>query len=187
MVNMAVAFSQLDEKVLIVDCDLRKPRLHRIFKVKNLEGLSGYLTGKVSLKDAIQETAVGNVWLLPSGIIPPNPAELLNSKKMKEMMEEVKEAFDVILLDTTPVLAVIDADIVSSLADSLVFIIKAGEIARKPFLNAVEELRRAKAKIIGVLFNELKVRRGDYHFMDYYRYYRHGYYGEEEKRINNQE
>ena len=181
VVNMAVAFSQLEEKVLVIDADLRKPRLHRIFKVRTLGGLSGYLTGKVSLKDAIQKTSVENIWLLPSGVIPPNPSELLNSKKMKEMMEKVKEAFDVILLDTAPVLAVIDAVIVSSLADSVVFLIKAGEVARKPFLNAVEELRRAKAKIIGVLFNELKVRRGDYHFMDYYRYYRHGYYGEEEK------
>ncbi|TES85913.1 MAG: polysaccharide biosynthesis tyrosine autokinase, partial [Candidatus Aminicenantes bacterium] len=145
VVNMAVAFSQLEEKVLIIDADLRKPRLHRIFKVRNLGGLSGYLTGKVSLKDAIQKTSVENIWLLPSGVIPPNPSELLNSKKMKKMMEEVKEAFDVILLDTTPVLAVIDAVIVSSIADSVVFLIKAGEVARKPFLNAVEELRRAKA------------------------------------------
>ncbi|NIO49358.1 MAG: polysaccharide biosynthesis tyrosine autokinase [Candidatus Aminicenantes bacterium] len=181
VVNMAVAFSQLEEKVLIIDADLRKPRLHRIFKVRNLGGLSGYLTGKVSLKDAIQKTSVENIWLLPSGVIPPNPAELLNSKKMKKMMEEVKGAFDVILLDTAPVLAVIDAVIVSSLADSVVFLIKAGDVARKPFLNAVGELRGAKAKIIGVLFNELKLRRGDYHFMDYYRYYRHGYYREEEK------
>ncbi len=187
VVNMAVAFSQLEEKVLIIDADLRKPRLHRIFKVGNLGGLSGYLTGKVSLKDAIQKTSVENIWLLPSGIIPPNPAELLNSKKMKEMMEEVKEAFDVILIDTAPVLAVIDAVIVSSIADSTVFIIKAGEVARKPFLNAVEELRRAKVKIIGVLFNELKVKKGDYHFMDYYRYYRHGYYGEEEKQVKSKE
>jgi capsular exopolysaccharide synthesis family protein len=187
VVNMAVAFSQLEEKVLIIDADLRKPRLHRIFKVRNLGGLSAYLTGKVSLEDAIQKTSVGNIWLLPSGVIPPNPSELLNSKKMKKMMEEVKEAFDVILIDTTPVLAVIDAVIVSSIADSTVFIIKAGEIARKPFLSAVEELRRAKVKIMGVIFNELKVKKGDYHFMDYYRYYRHGYYGEEEKQTNSKQ
>jgi len=186
-VNMAVAFSQLEERVLIIDADLRKPRLHRIFKVRNLEGLSGYLTGKVSLKDAIQKTSVENIWLLPSGIIPPNPAELLNSKKMKEMMEEVKEAFDVILLDTTPVLAVIDAVIVSSIADSTMLIIKAGEVAHKPFLNAVEELKRSKVKIIGVVFNKLKVGKRDYHYMDYYRYYRHGYYGEEEKQTNSKE
>jgi capsular exopolysaccharide synthesis family protein len=187
VVNMAVAFSQLEKKVLIIDADLRKPRLHRIFKVRNLGGLSGYLTGKVSLKDAIQKTSVGNIWLLASGIIPPNPSELLNSKKMKKMMEGIKEAFDVILLDTAPVLAVIDAVIVSSIADSTVLIIKAGEVMRKPFLTAVEELRRAKAKIIGVLFNELKVKKGDYHFMEYYRYYRHGYYGEEEKQTNSKQ
>ena len=179
--NMAVAFSQLDKRVLVVDADLRKPRLHRIFKVSNLGGLSGYLTGKVSLKDAIQKTSVENIWLLPSGIIPPNPAELLNSDKMKKMMEGVREAFDVILLDTTPVLAVIDAVIVSSIADCTVFIIKADDIARKPFLSAVEELKRARVKIIGVLFNELKVGKRDYHFRDYYRYYRDPHYGEDER------
>ena len=187
VVNMAVAFSQLEKRVLIIDADLRKPRLHRVFNARNLGGLSGYLTGKVSLKDAIQKTSVGNIWLLPSGIIPPNPAELLNSKKMKEMMKEVKEAFDIILIDTTPVLAVIDAVIVSSIADSTMLIIKAGEVAHKHFLNAVEELKRSKVKIIGVLFNKLKVGKRDYHFMDYYRYYRHGYYGEEEKQTNSKD
>jgi len=98
---------------------------------------------------------------------------------MKEMMEEVKNIFDVILIDTTPVLSVIDAVIVSSLVESTVFVIKAGEAQRKPFLNAVGELRRARTKIIGVVFNELKVRKGDYSFMDYYRYYRNDYYTEE--------
>lgn len=185
VVNMAVAFAQLKEKVLVVDSDLRKPRLHRIFKVRNNTGLSAYLTGKVSLGEAIQKTSIENIWILPSGLIPPNPSELLNSKKMKEMMEEVKKRFDIVFLDTTPVLAVIDAVIVSSLADSTVLVIKAGKITRKPFLNTVDELRRAKAKIIGVLFNQLKVKRGDYYFMDYYRYYRQHYYGEEEKQKNN--
>jgi len=77
------------------------------------------------------------------------------------------------------VLAVIDAVIVSSLADSTIFIVKTDKTTRKPFLNAVEELTRAKAKIIGVMFNDVNVKRGDYHFMDYYRYYRYHYYGEE--------
>jgi capsular exopolysaccharide synthesis family protein len=180
VVNMAVAFSQLEEKVLLIDTDLRRPRLHRVFKIKNDGGLSGYLAGKVSLEDAIQKTSIENIWILPSGLIPPNPAELLNSKKMKEMMEKVKDVFDVILVDAPPVLAVIDAVIVSSVVDCTVLVVKAGEIARKPFLNAVEELKRARATIIGVVFNNLKVGKGDYHFMDYYRYYRYHYYGEEE-------
>jgi succinoglycan biosynthesis transport protein ExoP len=187
VVNMAVAFSQLEERVLIIDADLRKPRLHRIFKVRNLRGLSGYLTGNASLEDAIQETSVENIWVLPSGLTPPNPTELLNSKKMMEMMEGVKNIFDVILVDSTPVLPVIDAVVVSSLVDSTVFVIKAGELKHKPFLNAVDELRQVKVKIIGVLFNELKMTRGDYSFMNYYRYYRQHYYGEEEKQTSSKQ
>jgi len=178
--NIAVSFSQLSKKVLLIDSDLRRPRLHRVFKVRNTSGLSGYLTGKVSFEEAIQKTSVENIWILPSGLIPPYPAELLNSKKMKEMLGEVRERFDIILLDTTPVLGVIDAVIVSSIVDSAVLVIKAGETSKKPFLNAIDELRMAKTKILGVVFNSLKVSRGDYNFMDYYRYYRH-YYTDTEK------
>ncbi|MHA2052190.1 MAG: GumC family protein [Candidatus Hodarchaeales archaeon] len=173
--NMAVSFSQLSEKVLVIDSDLRRPRLHRIFKVRNSTGLSGYLTGKVSLEEAIQRTSVNNVWILPSGLIPPYPAELLNSKKMREMLQELKSRFDFMLLDTTPVLGVSDAVIVSSIVDSSVLVMKAGETAKKPFLNAIEELRKTKTKILGVVFNHLKVSKGDYSYMDYYRYYRHYY------------
>lgn len=173
--NLAVSFSQLSEKVLVIDSDLRRPRLHQIFKSRNSKGLSGYLTGKVSLEEAIQKTSVDNVWILPSGLIPPYPAELLNSKKMREMLQELKSSFDFILLDTTPVLGVIDAVIVSSIVDSAVLVIKAGETGKKPFLNAIGELRMAKTKILGVVFNCLKVSKGDYSYMDYYRYYRHYY------------
>jgi succinoglycan biosynthesis transport protein ExoP len=179
--NMGVAFAQLGERVLLIDSDLRKPRLHQIFRTKKSGGLSKYLTGKISLKDAIQKTSIENVYILPSGVVPPNPSELLNSIKMKDMMEEVKDGFDFTLIDTPPVLAVIDSLIVSSLADATIFVIKAGETSRRPFLNAVNELQRARAKIIGVLFNGLKVRKGDYYFMDYYRYYQYDYhrYGSE--------
>ena len=181
-INTAVAFSQLKEKVLLVDSDLRKPRLHRIFEVKNAGGLSGYLTGKVSIEDAIKKTNVKNVWLIPSGPIPPDPAELVNSGKMKELMEEAKKKFDVVLFDTPPILAVVDAVIISSFTDSIVFIIHAGKTAQKPFLQAVEEMKKAKAKIIGVLFNEAKIKGAGY-YSPYYRYsrYRYRYYGEEER------
>jgi len=166
--------------VLVLDTDLRKPRLHRIFKARNIAGLSGYLTGKVSLEEAIQKTSIENIWLLPSGPIPPNSAELLNSTRMKELMEEVKERFDVVLLDTPPVLAVVDAVIISSIVDSTVCIIQAGKTIRKPFLHSVEELRRAKTKIMGVLFNEVKAKSEDYS-SPYYHYYRSHYYEHEER------
>jgi succinoglycan biosynthesis transport protein ExoP len=179
--NMAVAFSQLDEKVLVVDGDLRKPRLHRIFKVKNIGGLSGYLTGKVSIEDAIQKTNVENIWLIPSGPIPPNPAELLNSNRMKELLSQVKKEFDVVLLDAPPLLAVVDGVIISSFGDSIVFIIQAGKTTLKPFLQALEELKRAKAKVIGVLFNEVEAK-GERYYSPFYHYYHYrSHYYEEEK------
>jgi len=177
VVNMAVSF-----KVLVIDSDLRKPRLNRIFKARNVAGLSNYLSGKIDLKDAIQKTSIKNIWILPSGPIPPNPAELLNSKKMKEMIGELRKGFDVVLLDTPPILAVIDSVIVSSLADCAIVVVSVGKIKRKPFINAVEELRRAKVKIIGAVLNGLKIDKGDYYYMDYYRYYRQSYYGEEEEK-----
>ena len=177
LVNLAVAFSQLDKKVLVIDSDLRKPRLHRIFKIRNVGGFSGYLTGKLELNDAIQMTAINNIWLLPSGPVPPNPSELLNSSKMKEMLDSVKNIFDVVLLDTPPVLASIDAVIVSVLVDSTVLVLKAGEITQKPFVTAVDELKRANAKISGVIFNGLKNSEGKYFYRSNYPYYRYGYYG----------
>jgi len=177
LVNLAVAFSQLDKKVLVIDSDLRKPRLHRIFKIRNVGGFSGYLTGKLELNDAIQMTAVKNIWLLPSGPVPPNPSELLNSDRMKEMLESVKNIFDIVLLDTPPVLASIDAVIVSILVDSTVMVLKAGEITQKPFVTAVEELKRANAKMSGVIFNGLKSSEGKYFYRSNYPYYRYGHYG----------
>ncbi len=174
--NMAVAFAQLEKKVLLIDSDLRKPRLHRIFKTENQKGLSGYLTGKIKLGDSIKTTSVENIWLLSSGLIPPNPAELLNSKKMNMLIENVQKDFDVVLIDSPPVLAVVDAVIVASLVDTTVFVIKAGETTYRNFAGALEQLKKGKADIAGVVFNEVKVGKGGYSYMSYYNYSRAGYY-----------
>ncbi len=172
--NLAISFSQLEGKVLLIDADLRKPRLHKVFKVKNLVGLSSYLTGKVSFEEAVQKTAVENIWMVPSGPHPPNPAELLNSKRMKDLLSFVKERFDHILIDSPPVLAVIDPVIVSSLADCTVFVVRAGKTTRKPMAKAVEEIRKSKAEIVGVVFNEVKIgRQGQ--GGPYYHYYQYEY------------
>ncbi|MGB8953097.1 MAG: polysaccharide biosynthesis tyrosine autokinase [Candidatus Aminicenantales bacterium] len=176
LANLAISFSQLGEKVLAVDADLRKPRLHKIFKVRNINGLSGYLKGRVALEEAIQKTAIHNFWLLPSGPLPPNPAELLNSRMMKELIRILKEKFNVVLIDTPPVLAVIDPVIVSSLTDSTVIVLRMGKTMRRPFLKTVEELRKAKADIIGVIFNEAKLRRDGY----YLPYFQYEYYQEKD-------
>ncbi len=175
--NMAVSFAQLKERVLLIDADMRKPRQHRIFKVPNTGGLSGYLTGKVKFEDAVKKTNIENIWLIPSGPIPPNPAELLNSERMKTMLEELKNGFDVILIDTPPIRAVIDPVIVSAMTDTTIFIVEAGKTNDKAFMQSFEDLKRAKSKVAGVVFNEAKLTRGGYYSGYRYKYGRYGHYG----------
>jgi succinoglycan biosynthesis transport protein ExoP len=159
LANLAISFAQLGDKVLAIDADLRKPRLAKVFQVRNTTGLSGILTGRATVEDAVQKTAIDNLWVLPGGPHPPNPAELLNSRRMKELLVQLKEQFRVILIDLPPVLAVIDPVIVSSMADCTVLVIKTGKATRKPLLKTIEELRKAKAAIIGVIFNDAKARK----------------------------
>jgi capsular exopolysaccharide synthesis family protein len=170
--NLAVSFAQLEGKVLLIDADLRKPRLGKIFNLRSVNGLSSFLAGKSAFDEVVQKTAVENVWAIPSGPHPPNPAELLNSARMKELLAEAKERFAVVLLDTPPVLAVIDPVIVSSLVDSTVFVVRAGRTTRRPLVRAVEEVRKSKADIIGVVFNEVRIGRQGigtpfYHYYQY--------------------
>ncbi len=170
--NLAVSFAQLEGKVLLIDADLRKPRLSKIFNLRNVNGLSSYLAGKGAFEEVVQKTSIENIWTIPSGPHPPNPAELLNSKRMKDLLAEAKEKFNIVLLDTPPVLAVIDPVIVASLADSTVFVVRAGKTTRRPLVRAIEEIRKSKADIIGVVFNEVRIGRQGigtpfYHYYQY--------------------
>ena len=183
VVNAAVSFSQLEKRVLLIDGDLRKPRCHKVFKVKNKEGLSSYLIGNAGLAEAVRKTAIDNLYLIPCGPKPPNPAELLNSQRMKELIQEAKEKFDFVLIDSPPIMAVIDGVITSSVADGAVFIIQAGKTPRKAFLKSVEKLRNSNVHIIGVLFNEARIEKRSSYYNSYYQY--HYYYsGEDEKGPN---
>ena len=178
--NMAVAFSQLGLNVLIVDADMRKPKLHRIFEVKSTRGLTGYLTGKISLKECVFKTTIDNIWLIPAGPIPPNPSELIDSQPMKAMIEELKKGFDVILFDTPPLLAVVDPIIIGSIVDATVLIVQSGKTIEKAFMGAAEELARGKVKIMGVIFNGMRLDKEDYYYSKYYKSsYRYRGYGDE--------
>ena len=171
--NMAVAFAQLNKRVVVIDADLRKPRLHTIFKVENVKGLTSYLTGKYSLKETALKTHVENVWLMPSGPIPPNPAELLDSDKMKLLLDGIKKDIDFVLLDTPPALAVVDSLIIGSLVDGIVLVVQPEKTTKKPFIAAVEQLRQSQAEILGVVFNKSTIHTGRYY--DRQSYYRHYY------------
>ena len=160
--NIAISFAQMGERVLAVDADLRKPRLHKIFQVRNAVGLSDVLTGRVDLAEAVQKTPIAHFSLLPSGPHPPNPAELLNSKKMKELLSIVRESYEIILVDLPPVLAVVDPVIVAAMADMTILVLKTGKTTRKPLLRAIDQLAKAKARIAGVIFNDAEMKKGDF-------------------------
>ncbi len=166
--NLAVSFSQLNQKVLLIEADLRRPRLHEIFKVRRIKGMSNYLAGQTPLIEAAQASPIENIWVLPCGPLPPNPAELLNSPKMKDLIDEAKQIFDVVLIDTPPLLAVVDPLIVASTADGVALVVQANKTARKPFARAVEELRRSNARIIGVILNDVRMTRQDFYYRNYY-------------------
>jgi len=169
--NVAISFAQLDKKVLLIDGDMRRSRLHKVFKVRNINGLSSYLTGKIDFEKAVQQTPVQNLYMISSGPIPPNPAELLNSQRMKTLIEEAKKSFDFVLIDSPPVLAVIDPIILSSMSDSTILVVRQGKTNKKAFVKAVEELQKGASRIIGVIFNEVKLSQsGKYYASGYYKY-----------------
>jgi len=170
--NIAISFAQLGDRVLAIDGDLRKPRLHTIFKVRNAVGLSDFLAGRSGLEEIVQKTAIDHFWLIPSGPHPPNPAELLNSKKLGDLLAAVRERFDIILIDLPPVLAVIDPVIVSALADMTLIVLKTGQTTRKMLTRTLQELQRAKARISGIILNDSRARRnGQYTPYFQYEYY----------------
>jgi len=169
--NLAVSFAQLEKIVLVVDADLRKPRIHKIFDMPNDRGLSSYLTGFDSLENVVRDSSVKNICVLPAGPIPPNPSEILNSRKMSDLIEKLKSGFDVILFDTPPILTVIDGVILSSKSDAVLFVVKAGETNSKHFLDAVESIRRVKGSVKGAVFNQMDLNKDGYNYKAYFSYY----------------
>jgi len=175
--NTAVAFAQLGKRVVVIDADLRRPRMHRLFNVRNTKGLSGFLTEKDSIEEILQKTSVENVWLIPSGPVPPNPAELLESERMKNLLAGIKKEIDFVLIDTPPVLAVVDSLIIGATAGSVILITQPEKTNRNAFVSSVERLKQSNAKIVGVIFNKTAPRTKQYHDKSYYY---EGYYSSQE-------
>ncbi|NMO95705.1 CpsD/CapB family tyrosine-protein kinase [Paenibacillus lemnae] len=153
--NLAIAYAQEGKKVLLIDADLRKPSLHRIFSQMNHQGLSTLLEGYTSVQDAIQSTDFDHLYLLPSGPVPANPSELIDSAAMEELMELLKEQYDVILVDTPSVLSVSDAVIVSSLCDGVIMVAASGKVRKEHLKKAREQLDHVQAKMLGVVLNRV--------------------------------
>jgi capsular exopolysaccharide synthesis family protein len=161
--NLALSFAQNEKKVIIVDCDLRKPSVHKNFKISNLTGLSEVLIGKESLDDVIQSRNE-NLDILTSGKIPPNPAEMLSSSAMTNLIENLKEKYDMVILDSAPLQAVTDAQILSTKADGTILVIRAQRTSKESVIEAKNLLTKVGANIIGTVLHAVENTRGKYYY-----------------------
>lgn len=164
--NLAVVFAQQGKKVLLVDADMRKPTVHYTFRLDNIFGLTNILTKQRKLTDTYQATEIDNLYVLSCGPIPPNPAELLASQAMDELLKDAYQTFDMILFDTPPVLAVTDAQILASKANGTILVVHSQKTITDAAIKAKELLQSANSKLLGVVLNQRKQK--DSHYYYYY-------------------
>ncbi len=169
--NTAVSLAQLGASVLVIDCDMRRPTLHKVFNVDYSMGLSTYLSRDVDIDKLIQPLPVANVSILPSGSIPPNPAELISSERMKELLLKLSERYDHILIDSPPLINVTDPVILSTMVDGVILVVHGGKSTRDVVRRARQELSSVGARIFGVVLNNVDLRKDGYSDYYYNRYY----------------
>ncbi len=169
--NLASVYSQMEKRVLFVDADLRKPMLHRTFNVSNDTGLSTILASKTeitNLNNIIMQGPNSNLYLLPTGPIPPNPAELLASKRMQFLMRRLEDYFDLIIYDTPPVLPVTDSQIIASQVDGVVVVVRYNYTTKNTIRQTKEKLDAVDANILGYVLNAVKGEHEEYSYGEYY-------------------
>lgn len=169
--NLAVVMAQAGSKTILIDCDQRKPSIHKVFGLSNKCGLSNILADEVELKDAVYKTQVDNLEILCSGTRPPNPAEILSSEKMKGFLQGLKERYDSIIIDTPPIVAVTDAQLLSTYVDGCVLVIASGQTDRGAVIKAKGLLDKVGAKILGIVLNKVDTSNKGYYGARYYNYY----------------
>ena len=177
--NLAITLAQMGSKVVLVDTDLRRPVIHSIFGHKKEEGLTNYMMDQIPIEKVIKGTIIDNLKIITSGVLPPNPSELLGSKKMEDLIAYLKENFDLILFDSPPVIAVTDAAVLSTKVDCVFLVVSSGQTNKDAIARATTLLENVKARVLGVVLNNV-----DYdnnYGSSYYQYY-HYYYGAQSKR-----
>jgi len=181
-VNISVMLSQLGGTVLLIDADLRRARCHRVLAVDNHLGLTEVLTGSRGLVEMIRATEIENLYFLSAGSVPPNPTELLNSQKMADVMVQLREAYEYVVIDSAPVLPVSDSMVLSKLTDGVVMVANGSATPRQQVRNACARLEYARAKILGLVLNKVKI-----HSPDYHNYYHQDYYSFDRNRMRDDE
>lgn len=168
--NMAGSYAQSNKRTLLIDCDLRRPTIHIKMGVEKKPGLADYLTRKVKLEDIIRKTKTNNLSFITSGTIPPNPAEILESKAFINFLQEVRDFFDIIILDSPPIIAVVDSEILAKLVDGTILVLSADKTESRLMNDAVELLKRNKVNFLGSVLNNFRNKSG------YGYYYKYNYH-----------
>ncbi len=182
--NLAIAMAQAGKKVVLMDADLRRPVVHSIFGLKKDNGLTNYMMGAIKFEDMIQKTFLDNLFLITSGALPPNPSELLASKKMEEVLDKLRNEFDLVVIDTPPVIAVTDAAVLSTKVDGTILVVASGQTNRDALARAHAVLESVDSGLLGTLLNGVNV---EGMYGSYYYYYYHHYYskpGKKKKRAS---
>jgi capsular exopolysaccharide synthesis family protein len=174
--SLAITMAASGNRVLLIDADMRRPRVHRVFGTDSAAGLSSLILGEGRLDDAIKPTQIDRLFMLPCGPIPPNPAELLHTAAFRKLLGEMAERFDRVVVDSPPVGVVADAAVIGTHVDGTLVVLRAGKTDRDAAQQAVRQLRDVKAPILGVVLNDLDLEEQRYGHYSYSYYYRYGYY-----------
>lgn len=185
-VNLANVIAQSGRSVVVVDADLRRPRIHKVFQISNRVGLSNqFINPKDHFDGSLKQTEISGLQVLTSGNLPPNPAELLGSEKMVEILTQLSSQFDTTILDAPPLLMVTDALVLAPRVDGVILVVKPTVTKRAALKNAFDQLKHVNANVLGVVLNDVKINRSRYYHYSGYHYnqkYNKGYYHEEQPR-----
>lgn len=181
--NMAATFAAQGLRTLLVDADMRRPTINATFSIVNPRGLTNFLTDRsFDINQAIYETSAANLLVMPSGPVPPNPAELLNSKRMDSLIKALSESFDMVVYDAPPVLSVTDSQILAAKVDGTVIVVRQNMAEKEAVRSTVLALRHVNANIIGSVMNDITFDGSGYYKYGYYGY---EYYGKSNKKSKN--
>ena len=170
-INLGITFASTGRRVCLVDADLRRPSLHHAFGLPNETGFSSLVLGGLDPREVAQPTPQEGLYILPSGPRPPNPAELLGSPACKAALDRLNEAFDLVIIDSPPVVAVTDAVVLSTEVDGVILVVKSFKVARDLVMQAKRQLVDVEARLIGVVLNDFDIQRKSYGYYYYYTYY----------------
>lgn len=170
--NLAASIAQTDKRVLLIDCDMRKPRVHKVFGITNLDGLTNILMGEKKISDVEfkEDQDIKSLTVVTSGPIPPNPAELLGSRRMRDFLEDMRDQFDMIILDSPPINLVTDSAVLSTITDGTIMVVEVGKTDSEAAINGKELLDKVNANLIGVVLNKIPTRGRSYYNYSYYQY-----------------